>query len=111
MDLKPAPRVKNPSLMRLLKIEYDECELSGETSDLHLHHVIFKSHGGDDMRQNIICLVEGLHTLYHRGDAETRRRVGEHVNEVRTDVAGYIADKLGGPDPLLEWFARHGVAA
>lgn len=108
-DPRPAPRIKDPVLLKLLKFEYDECEISGFTVDLHLHHVIFRSHGGDDLRCNIICVNENLHTLYHAGDAGTRLLVAEHVDTYRPDIANYIAEKLGGAPALLEWFSRHGI--
>lgn len=95
--------------MRLLKFEYDECEITGATSGLHLHHVIFRSHGGDDLRCNIICMAEAVHSPYHRGNPRVQTMVARYVDEHRPDVACYIAEKLGGADPLLEWFARHGI--
>lgn len=107
-DTRPSPRVKDPVLLKLLKLEYDECEISGETTDLHLHHVILKSQGGDDLRCNIICMQESIHTLYHAGDKATRLLVARHVDEERPDVGCYIAEKLGGAPALLEWFSRHG---
>jgi hypothetical protein len=112
-DAKPEPRIKDPALMRLLKIELDECEISGVTTRLNLHHVLLKSAGGgqrgDDVRANIICINEDLHTRYHHGDEEARRIIGRHIDNNRPDVACYIAEKLGSPDALLEWFARHGI--
>lgn len=102
-------RIKDPALLELLKYEYDECELTGETYNLHLHHVIFRTQGGDDLRSNIVCMVGYYHDLYHGGDAETRQQLAHHVNTKRTDVAAYISEKLAGPEALLEWFARHGL--
>ena len=102
-------RIKDPALLALLKYEHDECELSGETWLLHLHHVIFKSHQGDDLRSNILCMVDDLHRRYHAGDPEVMLMVANHVNDSRPDIAGYISDKLGGPDHLLLWFERHGL--
>lgn len=109
MDSKQPPRIKDPVLLRLLKFEFDCCEITGVTTDLHLHHVIFKSHGGDDIRENIICISESVHTPYHQGNARIKLLVARHVDEFRPDVACYIAEKLGGADPLLEWFRRHGL--
>jgi 5-methylcytosine-specific restriction endonuclease McrA len=108
-DAKPEPRIKDPALMRLLKIELDECEISGVTTRLHLHHIILRSHQGSDVRENIICLCDDLHRRYHEGDPLARRMIAEHVNTNRPDVACYIAETLGGADALLEWFERHGL--
>lgn len=110
-DFRPPMRIKDPALLRLLKLEFDSCEITEETGDLHLHHVVFKSgaHRGDDLRENIICLAGWLHEAYHRGDTEARLLLARHVNEVRTDVAAYISEKLGGPEALISWFERHGL--
>lgn len=106
-DLKRPARIKDPALMRLLKFEYDCCEISGLTGDLHLHHVILKGQGGDDLRENIICMSKKLHELYHQGQPAARLLIAQHVDTQRPDVACYIAEKLGSADALLEWFARH----
>lgn len=108
-DFRPPPRIKDVPLLKLLKLECDECELSGLTTGLHLHHVIYKSHGGDDVRSNIVCMNDELHRAYHQGDTEVRAHLGWLVHKRRLDTANYIAAKLGGGVPLLEWFARHSV--
>lgn len=108
-DFKSAPRIKDPALMKLLKHEYDCCEITGETFGLHLHHVVLKSHRGDDLRGNIICVSDKLHVRYHAADPVARRLVAEHVDTHRPDVACYIAEKLGSAEALLEWFSKHGV--
>lgn len=108
-DPRPAPRIKDTVLLKLLKFEYDSCEITGVTSRLHLHHVIYKSQGGDDLRCNIICVGEEFHTRYHAGDIVIKRMLAEHVDIQRPDTANYIAEKLGGAPALLEWFSRHGI--
>lgn len=109
IDLRPAARIKDPALLTRLKFEYDECELTGETQSLHLHHVIFRSHCGDDLRQNIVCMARWKHDLYHAGDPQTMFELAVLVEHVRSDVAGYISEKLGSPAALLVWFAKHGL--
>lgn len=106
-DFRSPARIKDTALLARLKFESDECELTGATDDLHLHHVIFKGQGGDDVRENIICLVSWMHDKIHAGDPVARQHLAAYIEHVRTDVAGYISEKLGGPDALLEWFARH----
>lgn len=102
-------RIKDQKLLKLLKIEYDECEITGVVSGLHLHHVIFKSQQGDDLRSNIICISDELHDRYHAADPVARRLVAEYIRDYRQDVFRYIASKLGGKGPQYEWFRRHGV--
>jgi hypothetical protein len=109
-DFKAAARIRDPQLMKLLKHEYDECAITGVTAGLHLHHVIFKSHGGDDLRSNIVCVSDTLHTRYHAADPVARRLLAEHIDVFRPDVACYIAEKLGSAVALLDWFERHGVS-
>ncbi len=110
-DWKPQRRIKDTTLLALLKFEFDCCELTGETEPLHLHHVILKSgaHRGDDVRENIVCLHLPLHMRYHRGDHQARFDVARYVCEKRPDTCLYIAWKLGGQEALDEWFARHNL--
>lgn len=107
IDSKDAARIKDPALMRLLKFENDECEITGVTVNLHLHHVIYKSHGGDDLRQNIVCMADWLHERYHAHDPMVRKMLADHIETFRSDVAAYISEKLGSPAALVEWFERH----
>lgn len=92
--------------MRALKLSLDECELSGETWDLHLHHVLFRSKGGDDCRANIVCMTRSLHEAYHRGEAEAMRKLGDHVKLVRMDTVEYLIEKLGFGG-YKQWAKRH----
>lgn len=102
---KPEPRRRDPGLLALLKLEHDECELSGETFPLHLHHVVFKSHGGDDVRANIVCMLDDLHTRYHGADEQVRGDLAWYVMHNRPDTIRYLNKKLiGGFD---EWFRAH----
>lgn len=108
-DFKSAPRIKDPALLRALKIEYTCCEITFETGVLPLHHVIFKSQRGDDVRANIVCLVERLHLAVHAGDPKAKCRLAQYIHESRPDVAEYIDRKLDGETPLLAWYERHGL--
>lgn len=109
MDFRPRGRIKDPKLLETLKFELDECEVTGETRNLHLHHVYFKSHGGDDMRSNIVCLEGRFHERYHRGDAEAVNEFGRYVAACRPDVMRYLQDKLGSASALSNWLERHGL--
>lgn len=105
-----SPRIDDPGLMRLLKLQYDECEVTGVTRDLHLHHVIYKGGAlGDDVRANIVCVNRDLHQRIHAGDKKALYLLGALVDRRRHDTARYIEAKLGGAPALLEWFKRHGI--
>lgn len=84
----------------------DECELTGEGCRPHLHHVIFKSQGGDDVRANIVGMLPELHESYHRGDEDVRNDLGWHVYRNRPDVQAYINRKRG-PEGFDLWLAEH----
>jgi 5-methylcytosine-specific restriction endonuclease McrA len=100
-------RIKDGALLRLLKLRCDECEITGETGDLHLHHVIFKSQGGDDVAANIVCCHGRLHDDYHRGKEAARKAIGSHVSARRPDTVRYLAEKLGSASACEAWLERH----
>ena len=105
-DPKNQPRIRNPDLLRILALEHDCCEVSGRVGSLHRHHLLFRSHGGDDVRANILVLHDRLHEDYHRGDARARALVGSHVRDHRPDFLLYLGDKLG-PEAPHAWLTRH----
>ena len=104
-DPKGNARVKDTDLMRLLHISADECEVTGKTGRLHLHHVLYRSQGGDDVRANLWMVDEDLHLAYHHGDPEARRVMAAHV-EKRPDTRFYLREKLG-QDAFNIWLGRH----
>lgn len=104
-DPKPTPRIRDPLLLELLKLEYDECELSGRTEGMHLHHVVFRTHGGDDVRANIVNLDDRFHSLYHGANREVMQALAIYVRDFRQDTVAYINRKVDGGFDL--WFDRH----
>ena len=103
-----SPRIKDTDLLRLRKLASDECELCGRTQNLNQHHVIFRSQGGGDVTQNLVCLCTKCHTDYHRWDEMTVRRLGFLVASQRTDVLDYIRS-LRGEWAVEGWLVRHGI--
>ena len=100
-------RRRDPALLRLLKFEYDECALCGVTWMLHLHHVVRRSHGGDDVRANIVCLCQRCHDDYHlRRNDGVGASLARHLLTSRQDAVDYIRGKLG-EDAAKEWFNVH----
>jgi 5-methylcytosine-specific restriction endonuclease McrA len=109
MNFRPRTRIKDTALLAALKLEHDCCEVTGETHNLHLHHVVFKSHGGDDIRSNIVCLHQKLHDDYHAAKEEARYQVGRYIRTFRPDTMLYLQEKLGSATALVRWMERHGI--
>ena len=105
--LQKEPRRRDSNLLALLKFEYDCCEITGFTRGLHLHHVILRSQGGDDVRANIVCMSDDLHDRYHAADKAVWKQLAEHIATYRPDTMIYLAKKLG-KDGCEVWFERHG---
>jgi len=97
-------RRRDPALLRLLKYEYDECAICGLTVGLHLHHILLRSRGGDDVRANIVPLCLGCHIGYH--DGSKRALLAEYLCDHRPDSIEYLVEKLG-KGGMESWLAVH----
>ncbi len=66
-DPKPAPRKRDPDLMKRLHLELhgEPCEACGLRPGRHLHHRTFRSQGGDDSRENLAWLCPPCHDAAH----------------------------------------------
>lgn len=105
-DPKPAPRVVNSDLLKMLHLEFEACEVTGRTGRLHLHHVVLRSQGGDDVRGNLLTIHDGLHEAYHRAEPHARFLIGTHIRDHRPDILDYLRTKLG-EGAATEWLTRH----
>lgn len=105
-DQKSAPRIVNRELLALMGLEHDCCEVTGRMGPLHLHHVLFRSHGGDDNRNNILVIHSSLHHDYHRGDRNAQVLIGTHVRDHRPDILAYITSKTTA-GYAAAWLERH----
>lgn len=86
-----------------MHFEYDECCLCGTTHSLHLHHVLFRSHGGDDVRANLLALCHDEHDGYHLNRGDVRQRLAVYIKQNRPDTVEYLVEKLG-ESGAQEWF-------
>lgn len=102
-------RIRDPGLLRLLAFEYDECALCRAAKHLHLHHIYFRSHGGDDVRANILPLCRSCHDAYHLHRADgIGKRLGEYLLSHRPDTIAYLKEKYG-EGGFEEWLTRHDI--
>jgi 5-methylcytosine-specific restriction endonuclease McrA len=65
------------SRLKLGKVEYKKlclevmardkwkCRCCGRRNNLHCHHVRFRSHGGDDIMENLLTLCDECHSKLH----------------------------------------------
>ncbi len=105
-DWKPAPRIVNTDLLRIIALEHDCCEVTGRMGPLHRHHLLLRSQGGDDVRDNILVIHDTLHEAYHRGDRNAWFQIGTHVRDHRPGFLDYLATKQG-PEAPERWITRH----
>jgi 5-methylcytosine-specific restriction endonuclease McrA len=46
------------------------CRHCRRWEDLHPHHMVYKSQGGADTLENLICLCFRCHTMHHLGNLD-----------------------------------------
>lgn len=106
-DPKPAKRIKNPLVFKLLYLRPGTCSVCGE-GNATLHHVVPKKpHGGDDVEENLVWLcgtgTTGCHGKVEHHDGPTRLALGQHIKARRPDVVDYVGRKF----PLeADWLRR-----
>jgi len=95
-DWRPERRIVDAGLLAILKVRWDECCLCGETEDLHIHHIVYRSHSGDDVEANLCCLCVSCHTGIHSRSTEKWEALAGYIAAERSDTAKYLRRKLGG---------------
>jgi 5-methylcytosine-specific restriction endonuclease McrA len=58
--------------IRIMERDNWRCQFCGARSNLQVHHIIFRSHGGPDSEKNLITLCVTCHEQIHLG----KRRLG-----------------------------------
>lgn len=58
-DPKPSARIRDPDLLRRFRLEHagEPCESCELRPGVHVHHVTFRSQGGDDAPENLLWLI------------------------------------------------------
>lgn len=106
-DPKREPRRRDPALLKLLHFEFDSCVLCGTTHQLHLHHVVFRSQGGDDIRSNLVMFCLECHQGYHTSRSDGYgARLATYIQGYRPDTYAYLVEKLGVSGAEV-WFEKH----
>jgi hypothetical protein len=94
-DPKPAKRVRDKKLTRLLHTRGVICVLCGKPGSLH--HIA--KHPRHDVPENLAGLcgdgVSGHHGLIESGDLDTRRLFGEYLAEQRPDTIFWVQETMG----------------
>ena len=78
---KPKPRKNKPTRIinrvALREAYCDYCQLCGQTGVIQVHHIIYRSHGGGDIPDNLISLCLSCHDDAHGrgGNGLTPKRV------------------------------------
>lgn len=109
MDAKPAPRVREPALLRSLHLRGGECALADRTCEptLSLHHV--SKHPRDDVEANLVFLcghgTAGHHGLVEAHDPDTRARLAAVLRR-RPETMEYLRWRFPLEEPDA-WIARH----
>lgn len=71
------------------------------------HHLLYRSHGGDDVPENLIPLcgsgTTGCHGKIHAHDPDARELLAMKVMPEEMD---YLVGKLGGYDRAVAWLGR-----
>ena len=60
---------REAALLRLKIMERDNwrCQFCGDRSNLQVHHIIYRSHGGPDSENNLITACVTCHEQIHLG--------------------------------------------
>lgn len=94
-DPKPGRRIRDKDLLLRMKMKHDACAICGTTWHLDLHHVVYRSHSGDDVEANLAVLCAGHHRLIHARHETTWLSLRRYIEAERPDTLAYIEQKVG----------------
>lgn len=94
-DPKPPARIRDGAALALAKLYYRECVLCGETRNIHIHHIVFRSQGGDDVDANLCGLCDDHHDAIHARKEFAWLALKAYIFFEREDTQAYLARKLG----------------
>lgn len=77
---------------------YYRCELTSITSPwLASHHIVRRSQGGDESRENILCMDYTIHEMFHAGYSN----FAKHLESLGFDNSAELWRKCGGSEKAL----------
>lgn len=95
LDEKPSPRIVDNTAVAIAKLYYRECAICGTTQNIHVHHIVFRSQGGDDVDANFCGLCLFHHEEIHANKAMAWLALQVYVQFERPDTQVYLEQKLG----------------
>lgn len=102
-DPKPPKRICDGVALALAKLACRECALCGSTDVLHVHHILFRSQGGDDVDANLCCLCLYCHEAIHARRQSAWSTLSRYVFSSREDTLLYLEDRLGSMERALSY--------
>jgi 5-methylcytosine-specific restriction endonuclease McrA len=70
MTLRLPPEEYALLVKQVMQRDGYKCRSCGFRSGLHCHHVVYRSHQGEDTAENLVTLCECCHSAVHRSDLE-----------------------------------------
>lgn len=88
-------RIVSNVALAIARLYYRDCVLCGSTQNIHPHHTLFRSQGGDDVAANLcgLCLI--CHDEIHANKALAWLALKAYVQAERPDTQIYLEEKLG----------------
>lgn len=94
LDAKPEPRIIDNTVLAIAKLYYRDCAICGATN-VHIHHIVFRSQGGDDVDPNLCGLCRFHHDEIHANKGLAWLALKTYVLVERPDTQTYLEQKLG----------------
>ena len=96
MSLRLPPEQYSALCQRVMTRDGWKCRSCNFRNNLHVHHIIYRSQGGEDASWNLVTLCEPCHS-------------GEHAGNLTIDVAkGNYVGPNGGADSDLAFVRAEG---
>jgi 5-methylcytosine-specific restriction endonuclease McrA len=75
MTLRLPPEEYALLVKQVMQRDGYKCRSCGFRSGLHCHHVVYRSHQGEDTAENLVTLCNQCHEAVHRSDLEITKEM------------------------------------